>query len=215
MGLTPQLPETEAKRRRILIGMLETVGAVGYDGASVRAVLDRTGLYRQAFYDNFSDKDACYLEAFDFGVAEIETAIAAAVKGEGAWRGRLRAGLEALLDRLDAEPDRGRALVVEVHAAGGEALAKRDEVMKRAVDFVAQAEGEGSKTVPPMAPEGVVAGIHAMIHARLATGLDDGFRLLLPEFMYFAVLPYFGSEEARLEMDAANERAAARGGFRA
>ena len=63
----PPLPEARAvdspKREKILEGMLEAVGAEGYDGTSVRTILDRTGLYRQAFYDNFPDKDECYLAA--------------------------------------------------------------------------------------------------------------------------------------------------------
>jgi hypothetical protein len=75
--------------------------------------------------------------------------------------------------------------------------------MGRAIDFIAAGAAEGSAPAPPMAPEGVVAGIHAMIHARLATGVSDGFRELLPEFVYFAVLPYFGSEAASAEMEAA------------
>ena len=45
--------------------------------------------------------------------------------------------------------------------------------------------------------------MHAVVHARLATGEEDGFRELLPEFMYFAVLPYFGAEIAGAEMQAA------------
>ena len=46
------------KREKILVGMLESVGAEGYDATSVRTVLDHTDLYRQAFYDNFADKDS-------------------------------------------------------------------------------------------------------------------------------------------------------------
>ena len=80
------------KRQRILNGMLEAVGASGYDAASVRTVLDRTGLYRQAFYDNFADKDACYLEAFDAGVERIEALMIAAAASEESWQGKLRAG---------------------------------------------------------------------------------------------------------------------------
>ncbi len=45
--------------------------------------------------------------------------------------------------------------------------------------------------------------MHAVVHARLAAGEDEGFRALLPDFMYFAVLPYFGSEMADAEMKAA------------
>jgi AcrR family transcriptional regulator len=185
--------------------MLDAVGSKSYDGASVRTVLDLTGLYRQAFYDNFPDKDACYLEAFDFGVARLESVVVEAAAQEQAWQGKLRAGLCALLDAFDSEPDIGRALVVEVHAAGPEALEKRADVMKRIADFIdsARQDSSGEESPPPIAPEGIVAGIHAIVHARLATGATDGFRELLPEFMYFAVLPYFGSEMAEAEMQAA------------
>jgi hypothetical protein len=45
--------------------------------------------------------------------------------------------------------------------------------------------------------------MHAVVHAKLATGDGEGFRQLLPDFMYFAVLPYFGAEVAGAEMKAA------------
>jgi AcrR family transcriptional regulator len=208
-GRLPAVPAlrlvSSPKRQLILSGMLEAVGSSGYDAASVRTVLDLTGLYRQAFYDNFPDKDACYLEAFDTGVAHLESVAIGAAAGEETWQGKLRAGLGALLEALDAEPDVGRALVVEVHAAGPEALQKRAEAMKRIADFIdlARSDAEGGESPPPIAPEGIVAGIHAVVHSRLATGANDGFRELLPEFMYFAVLPYFGSEVASAEMQAA------------
>lgn len=197
-------PVTSPKRERILEGMLQSVGSSGYDATSVRTVLDSTGLYRQAFYDNFADKDACYLEAFDFGVARLEATVLPAAASEKSWQGKLRAGLGALLEALDEDPDLGRALIVEVHAAGAQALEKRAEVMDRITAFVDSARdaGEG-ESPPPIAPEGIVAGIHAVVHARLATGSNEGFRELLPEFMYFAVLPYFGSDAADQEMQAA------------
>jgi len=202
---TPVKLVTASKRETILEGMLHAVGSVGYEAASVRTVLDLTGLYRQAFYDNFADKESCYLEAFDFGVERLGALIVAAASHEETWLGKLRAGLGALLDALDRDADLGRALIVEVHAAGPEALNRRTVAMKRVTDFVESAgeiPGRG-ESPPPIAPEGIVAGIHAVIHARLATGTNEGFRELLPEFMYFAVLPYFGSEAAEREMEAA------------
>lgn len=188
--------------------MLEAVGSLGYEAASVRTVLDRTGLYRQAFYDNFADKDSCYLEAFDFGVSHLEALVVAAATDEPTWQRQLRAGLEALLDELDAHPDFGRALIVEVHSAGGEALARRAATMTRIARFVdrAREEMDPADSAPPIAPEGIVAGIHAVVHSRLATGAGGGFRELLPEFMYFAVLPYFGARSASAEMSAARGR---------
>jgi AcrR family transcriptional regulator len=185
--------------------MLEVVGTNGYDAASVRMVLDLTGLYRQAFYDEFADKDACYLEAFDFGVARLEAVVRAAGAAEDTWQGQLRAGLGALLAALDEDPDLGRALIVEVHVAGPEALKRRSQAMKRVTDFIDSARhaSEDVGAPPPIAAEGIAAGMHAVVHARLAAGEKGGFSELLPEFMYFAVLPYFGADMAGAEMQAA------------
>lgn len=205
----PYAPKLELvnspKREKILEGMLEAAGDEGYDATSVRTVLARTGLYRQAFYDNFADKDACYLAALEMGIARLEAVMERGAASEESWRGKLRAGLGALLDSLDAEPDFGRGVIVEVHAAGPEALARRAEAMKRAADFIdlARLEADESEAPPQIAPEGIVAGIHAIVHSRLSTGATEGFRELLPEFMYFAVLPYFGAEAAGAEMQAA------------
>jgi AcrR family transcriptional regulator len=193
------------KREKILEGMLEAVGAEGYDATSVRTVLDRTGLYRQAFYDNFADKDACYLAALELGIARLEAVVVRGGASQESWREQLRGGLGALLDELDERPDFGRGVIVGVHSAGPEALAIRAKAMKRAAEFIdlARLETDESESPPQIAPEGIVAGIHAIVHSRLSTGAGDGFRQLLPEFMYFAVLPYFGAEAASAEMQAA------------
>jgi AcrR family transcriptional regulator len=182
--------------------MLEVVGSEGYDAASVRMVLDRTGLYRQAFYDEFGDKEACYLRALRFGAADLEAIATRAARGEKEWTDQLRSGLRAVLGTLDDEPAMGRALLVEVHAAGSEALAIRAEAMKRLTDFIdsARHSATAAETPPPIAAEGIVAGRHAVVHAKLAAGDDSGFRGLLPDFMYFATLPYFGPDVADAEM---------------
>jgi AcrR family transcriptional regulator len=205
----PHSPKLELvnspKREKILEGMLEAVGAEGYDATSVRTVLNRTGLYRQAFYDNFADKDDCYLAALELGISRLEAVVVRGAASEETWRGRLRGGLGALLDLLDAEADFGRGVIVGVHSAGPQALARRAEAMKKAADFIdlARLEIDEAESPPQIAPEGIVAGIHAIVHSRLSTGACDGFRELLPEFMYFAVLPYFGAEAASAEMQAA------------
>lgn len=182
--------------------MLEAVGSEGYAQASVRAVLSNTGLYRQAFYDNFTDKHDCYLQAYDAEMERIEARIREVATTEMNWRGELRSGLAALLEHLEAAPDVGRALLVEVHAAGPDALAKRDAAVRRFGAYIdtARTTEDGAAMAPAIAAEAVAAGIHSVLHARLAAGADDGLRRLLPEFMYIAVLPYFGSEVASAEM---------------
>lgn len=182
--------------------MLEAVGSEGYAQASVQSVLDRTGLYRQAFYDSFADKQDCYLQAYDAGVERIEARMREGMEGTVTWRQGLRAALDSMLTFLEEEPDVGRALIVEVHAAGPGALAKRDTAVRRVGSYLdrARAGGDGAAMAPVIAAEAVAAGIHSVLHARLAARNDNGFHKLLPEFMYIAVLPYFGAEAASAEM---------------
>ncbi|HVO53833.1 MAG TPA: TetR family transcriptional regulator, partial [Solirubrobacterales bacterium] len=184
--------------------MLEAVGDVGYDRTSVRTVLDRTDLYRQAFYDHFSSKQDCYLQAYDAALARIEAGMVAAASQHRAWRDQLRAGLGALLDFVDSEPRAARALIVEVHPAGEEAVAKHTAALARTHIFLDRARSEPGATeaAPAITSEAIASGIHVVLHSRLAAGDRNGFHRLLPELMYIAVLPYFGGDAARTEMRA-------------
>jgi AcrR family transcriptional regulator len=181
--------------------MLAAIGSEGYADASVQDALERAGLYRQAFYDHFNDKLDCYLQGYDECVDRLETAIAAAAADSGDWREELRSGLRTVLAYLDSDPDVGRALIVEVHAAGREATQRRDAVVRRFGAYLRRAtsDQDGGGT-PTIAPEAVAAGIHSVLHSRLANREDGDLRELLPEFMYIAVLPYYGIDAARSEL---------------
>jgi AcrR family transcriptional regulator len=188
------------KRQRILQGMLEAVGAHGYEQTTVQDAIDAAGLYRQAFYDCFKDKEDCYLQALDAGAAWIELAMREASADRTSWRGQLRGSLAGLLNFLDEQPAVGRALLVEVHAAGPAAVERRAEAMQRAAQLMDRAREESSAAAPAISAEAVVAGILAVLHARLSSEKTNGFGLLLPELMYLAVLPYFGVEVAAAEL---------------
>lgn len=190
------------KRQRILQGMLEAIGSKGYEQATVQDAVTNSGLYRQAFYDNFDDKEDCYLQALDAGSAWVELAMREASAGETDWRGSLRGALRGLLLFLEEQPEIGRALLVEVHAAGPRAVQKRTEAMERAVAMIDLAREESDRSAPAISAEAVAAGILAVLHSRLASGRADDLERLLPELMYLAVLPYFGIDAATAEMRA-------------
>ena len=190
------------KRQRILEGMLEAVGERGYEQTTVQDAIEAANLYRQAFYDGFSGKEDCYLQALDAGLAWAESAMRESAAAEApSWRGQARGALRGLLAFLDSRPQIGRALLVEVHAAGPRAVEKRTEAMVRAAQLIDLARNEGDGDAPAISAEAVVAGILAVLHTRLASDREGGFELLLPELMYLAVLPYFGAEEASAELD--------------
>lgn len=180
--------------------MLEAVGANGYERTTVEDAIRAAGLYRQAFYDSFQDKEDCYLHALDAGFADAEQAMRQGAADSSSWRDRLRGALRGLLRFLDQQPNVGRALLVEVHAAGQSAVERRTKVMERAVKMADLAREESGAAAPAISAEAVVAGILAVLHTRLTAQQTEGFERLLPELMYLAVLPYFGAEAAAAEM---------------
>lgn len=189
------------KRERILEGMLEAVGRRGYEQTTVQDAIEAAGLYRQAFYDSFSGKEDCYLQALEAGIAWAESVMReAAGTEELGWRGQMRGSLRGLLEFLDNRPRIGRALLVEVHAAGPRAVEKRTEAMMRAAKLIDLAREEGDGAAPAISAEAVVAGILAVLHTRLTGEQEGGYELLLPELMYLAVLPYFGADAAAAEL---------------
>jgi AcrR family transcriptional regulator len=181
--------------------MLAVVGEQGYERTAVRAVIDRAGLYRQAFYDEFASKEDCFGCAYEAAAAALEAEVRAAALAARGWEGQLRAGLGRLLERLDDDPPLGRALFVEVHPAGGRALLRREEALERATGFLARGRDSAVVRSPALAPEATAAGIHSVLHARLATG-RGGLRELRGELMYVAVLPYRGAAAAAAAMAA-------------
>lgn len=181
--------------------MLAVVGEQGYERASVQAVLDRADLYRQAFYDHFASKEDCFASAYEAAAAAVEAEVREAAAAAASWEESLRAGLGCLLDLLDRDPLLGRALLVEVHPAGGRALARRQLAMERAAAFLERGLEDGEAEAPALAPEATAAGIHSVLHARLANG-RGGLRELRGELMYVAVLPYRGAEAAAAAMAA-------------
>jgi len=188
------------KHQRILQGMLEAVGTQGYERATAQDAIAAAGIYRQAFYDSYRDKEDCYLQALEAGSAWVELAMREAAAGETTWRGQLRGALTGLLGFLDRQPAVGRALLVEVHAAGPLAVQKRTEAMERASAAMDLAREESDNGAPAISAEAVAAGILAVLHSRLAANQTSGFTRLLPELMYLAVLPYFGADVASAEM---------------
>jgi AcrR family transcriptional regulator len=180
--------------------MLIAVGTDGYERTSVRDAVAAAGVYRQAFYDNFTSKEDCYLQALDMGTWWVEAQMREGAAAGTGWRDRLRGALGGLLRFLDDQPAVGKALVVEVHAAGPEAVRKRTETMERAAALLDSAREEGDAAAPPISAEAVVAGILAVLHTRLTSPASGRFAPLLPELMYLAVLPYFGLEAAAAEI---------------
>jgi TetR/AcrR family transcriptional regulator len=87
------------QRIRIHGAMVEAVAECGYEAATVRQVVALAGVSRRSFYEQFANKEACFLATFDVlagrGMRRVGEAYGAA--GD-ALEERLRAAFEQLAD---------------------------------------------------------------------------------------------------------------------
>jgi AcrR family transcriptional regulator/DNA-binding MarR family transcriptional regulator len=202
---------SEIQRARILAGMTEVASERGAGNVTVAHVVAYSGVSRRTFYELFEDREACFLAAFDDAARQIEARVLPAYDGEKRWQDRVRAGLAALLDFLDEQPQMGRLCIVESLAAGPRALERRARVVaavKRALEE-ACAEARSTRELPPLTADGVVGAVSSVLHARLAGLASDGaakaeagsFAELLGPLMGMIVLPYRGVAAATRELE--------------
>jgi AcrR family transcriptional regulator len=198
------VPVSELQRTRLLDAAFAVVAEQGYRRMTVRRVSDRARVSSKTFYDLFSDREDCFLAAFELALDRLATHVVAAWEGEREWTARVRAGLGALLQMLDDEPALRTLVVVEALGAGPRVLARRAEVLER----VAAAIDEGrtgvkvGRELPPLTAEGIVGAAFGVIYARLIQDDPERGSLvgLLNALMATIVLPYRGHAAAAREL---------------
>lgn len=197
--LPPDLIRT-IQRERLIVAMLNAAAELGYLETNVQDVIDRAGVSRPTFYEHFSNKEDCFLAAFDSSAERLRKKLAAAArKGGPVWRDRVRCTLEALLRFAAREPATARTMVVEARAASAAAVKRRVELMD---EFAKCLQEEVHELLPKSGPRtsvtasGIVGGIESLLYSRLCKQEYEQLEALLPSLMYFVVLPYEGHEAA-------------------
>jgi AcrR family transcriptional regulator len=198
----------ENQRARILRAIAEEMAARDDPHAvTVADVLARGNISRRAFYELYSDRDDCFLAAFEWGLRLGAAEMYGAYSREARWHDGIRAALAALLGLLDREPALARLCIVYALGAGGAVQQRRLAAVETAREFVDRGRLEGSgRTEPPeVAAEGVVGAVLAVIHTRLlaAPHIDADPRPLtelLGPLMNLILLPYMGAAKASREL---------------
>ncbi len=154
--------------------MTEAMHGAGYVGTSVADIIGRAGVSRETFYRLYDDKLDCFLAAFDL-VAAILVDRVEQVPVDGTRLERVQALVTAYLQALADEPAAARLFLVEVHAAGDEAIARRAAVQERLAGVVVtrlEADAERVRAAVRI----VVAAVASLVVPALVA--DDPERLL-------------------------------------
>jgi AcrR family transcriptional regulator len=187
------------QRARILVAVAEvvTVGG-GYSRMSVEDIVRKAGVSRRTFYEQFENKDEAFLAAFDDGARLLLASVRVAVESERTFAGRLIAGFGTFLEVLAASPTFAQLCIVEVLAAGPEAIERRTRVMSefaKLIDENAALLPERPR-LPAMTSEAIVGGVYEAVFRRVTAGEPQRLPELLPDVIELALMPYLGERKA-------------------
>jgi AcrR family transcriptional regulator len=198
--LTPVAPfpglRSRPPRERLLEAMLLVSGELGYERARAS---------RATFYKHFEDREDCFAQAHRDATEWLYQRLIGAARRQSTWREGLRAAMAELLEFCANQPAIAKAIFVEVHAAGGRALAQRRDLMERlsrALDS-ARREIPSRQAPPPVTSTFMVGAIDTLVCAKLMDGDAARAPEMLPGLLYFVVMQYFGEDAAWEEMTAA------------
>ena len=172
-----------SQRSRLLQAATDEIAERGYVHTTVAHIIARAGVSRATFYELFADREECFRAAYAANaelVANVMAAELARAKPAGAERplDRLDRVLKAYLQALHDAPTVARVFLVEVYAAGTEAIQQRRDSLERFVDIVAETHrGEtgvlGTRKSQRFAAQAFVGAVSSLATNAVAAGECD------------------------------------------
>lgn len=179
-----------SQRERLLDAMAQTVTRRGYAATPVAEVLKVAGVSRRTFYEQFADKEDCFLAAYDAIASLCTERVVAAYHGGDDWEDGIACAYDALLRALAAEPDFAHLGVVDVLAAGPRAVARRDAALRRLAQFVdfTRERVDAAVSPPALVGQAIVGGIHELVYARIVRGEATRLPELTDELLHYTFM---------------------------
>ena len=118
------------QRERLLRAMGSCVSRRGYVETTIADVVKVARTSRSVFYKHFADKEECFLETYrQMTGVRIQASLEAAAAVDD-WRAKLEAGIGTYFRWMAEHPEVAVTTVVEVHAAGRQALSARGKALE-------------------------------------------------------------------------------------
>ncbi len=166
-----------AQRARLLLAMADAVSRKGFVATTVADVIAGAGVSRETYYQQFSSKSACFMATFDAAAEVLFARVAEGLDPDLAPVDRFAVVFDRYLDTLVEHRAYARVFLVEVYAAGPEAIDRRAAMQQRIVDVVADLLGT-TGTRGRFACTVLVAAVGALVTKPLVDDDLDALRAL-------------------------------------
>jgi TetR/AcrR family transcriptional regulator len=161
------------QRARMHGAMIEAVAANGYERTSVKQVVGLAGVSRRSFYEQFTNKQDCFLATFDVIAARGAARVSAAYRGtEGHFEVRMKAAFDELGEAMRADWKATGLAILEAPTVGTAGMLR----LRRATATFEQMLSSCFERAPDASalPGPVVRGIAGGLHAAMWMCVREG-----------------------------------------
>ncbi len=188
--------EARVPTERILRGFAAAVAEHGYTEVPVAAIASHGKVSLSTFYDHFDGKADALVAALTSIEAQLLAATLPAARAAGPGGATVRAAFGAAMDFFAAEPDLAQLWIVEVMAAGPDAVARRDRLDGELFATTTALAGGDLDALEEVALDATIGAVHALLYERVRSGGASELPALVPALTYVAVIPFLGAEAA-------------------
>lgn len=161
------------QRTRIHGAMVEAIGRNGYEGTSVKQVIALAGVSRRSFYEQFANKEACFLATCDLIVRrELKQIRRVYLATDGPLEERARAVFERFAHRTAEDRNATVLVVLEAQRIGPAGVLRLHRATGICEHLLARsfAESSGTTQLPMPIVRGIAGGLHGTASAFLRGG---------------------------------------------
>jgi len=169
----------EGHRLRLIAAMASLLAERGYSTVTIADIARQAHVSKRTFYEHFADKDACFIACYEALSGVTLQAIVDAMGQKGPWARRMSAATRAYLATLESQPALTRTLMMDIYAAGPEALRVRRTVQKRFADNLRWVVDQGRKENPKLPrlsaamATAIIGGINELVLVAVEEGRAD------------------------------------------
>jgi AcrR family transcriptional regulator len=173
------------QRARLFGAMIEAVHRQGYKATTVAHVIALAGVSRRAFYEQFANKEDCFLGTYDIAVARAKRRMMDGWMMERGWANRVHRACQAFVEDACRNVKSSRLVLIEGLGLG---VKSRERLMRSAVAFERvladgfRAAPDGVQ-LPPLGPKAIVGGGRYMMFDRLRTDRAAELPMLTDELL--------------------------------
>ncbi len=190
-------------RERLLEAMLTELAERGYEAIEVADALALSGVSKADFEAEFGDKEACLFAAYE-RLTERLTRKTSEGCGRGEdWPGRVRGGLEALLEELAPA-----AAAIRTFPAISPAARARHQGFVEGFATLLQGGrqlSESGAELPAEVELFAVGAAEAIVFEEIEAGRAAQLPTLAPAILFSLLVPFLGPEAASAEMRKAEQ----------